>query len=116
MRKEGSAISVTFINCFEVAPEADADFLATWRTVNAYMIRQPGYLAHALHRALGDDARYRFVNVVRWSNAEEFEAAHDEGFRALVTPDYPYRFVPALFEVIDTSAVVSGGADARLPQ
>jgi len=102
-------MSVTFINLFEVPPEADADFLARWQAVNAYMIRQPGYLAHALHRSLGDDARYRFVNVVRWSNAEEFEAAHDDGFHALVTPDYPYRFVPALFEVIDTSAAVSGG-------
>jgi heme-degrading monooxygenase HmoA len=52
-------MSVTFINCFEVAPGADADFLARWQTVNAYMIRQPGYLAHALHRSLGDDAQYR---------------------------------------------------------
>jgi len=101
-------MAVTFINCFEVAPEADADFLARWNTVNDYMAGQPGYLAHALHRALGDDARYRFVNVVRWSNPEEFEAAHDDGFRALVTPDYPYRFVPALFEVIHAGAVASG--------
>jgi heme-degrading monooxygenase HmoA len=108
-------MSVTFINCFEVAPGADADFLARWQTVNAYMIRQPGYLTHALHRSLGDDAQYRFVNVVHWSNAEEFEAAHDDGFRALVTPDYPYRFVPALFEVIDTGAVSSHGPPCPEP-
>ena len=103
-------MAVTFINCFEVAPEADADFLATWRKVSDYMTGQPGYLSHALHRALGADARYRFVNVVQWSNAAEFEAAHDDGFRALVTADYPYPFVPALFEVIDTGAAAGGAA------
>jgi heme-degrading monooxygenase HmoA len=102
-------MAVTFINCFEVSPESDADFLTRWRTVTDYMAGQPGYLAHTLHRSLGEDAQYRFVNVVRWSNAEEFGAAQDDGFRALVTEDYPYRFVPALFEVIDTGAVASGG-------
>jgi heme-degrading monooxygenase HmoA len=101
-------MSVTFINCFEVAPEADTDFLERWHKINAYMAGQPGYQSHALHRALGEDASYRFVNVVRWSNAEEFAAAQDDGFRALVTPDYPYRFVAALFEVIDTGAAVGG--------
>ena len=101
-------MSVTFINCFEVAPEADTDFLERWHKINAYMAGQPGYQSHALHRALSEDAGYRFVNVVRWSNAEEFAAAQDDGFRALVTPDYPYRFVPALFEVIDTGAAVGG--------
>jgi heme-degrading monooxygenase HmoA len=106
-------MAVTFINCFEVAPDADADFLARWKEVNAYMRGQTGYLSHALHRSLGADARYRFVNVVQWSNAEEFEAAHDDGFRALVTADYPYRYVPALFEVIDTGA--AAGGDGRTP-
>jgi heme-degrading monooxygenase HmoA len=99
-------MAVTFINCFEVAPEADADFLARWKEVIHYMTGKPGYLSHALHRSLGADARYRFVNVVQWSNAEEFEAANDDGFRALVTADYP--FVPALFEVIDTGAAPGG--------
>ena len=102
-------MSVTFINCFEVAPEADAEFLEFWRRISTYMAGQPGYQSHALHRALGEHARYRFVNVVRWSNAEEFAAAHDDGFRALVTPDSPYRSVPALFEVIGTGAA-GGGA------
>jgi len=101
-------MAVTFINCFLVSPEADADFLARWRKVSDYMAGQRGYLSHALHRSLGADSRYRFVNVVQWSNAAEFEAAHDDGFRALVTADYPYSFVPALFEVIDTGAAAGG--------
>jgi heme-degrading monooxygenase HmoA len=106
-------MSVTFINCFEVAPEADTDFLEYWDKISTYLAGHPGYQSHAMHRALGEDARYRFVNVVRWRTAEEFAAAHDDGFRALVDPDSPYQSVQAVYEVIVT--VAAEGGTERFP-
>ena len=46
--------------------------------------RRPAIASHRLHRAVGDDARYRYANVVIWESAEAWRAAHDEGFRKLV--------------------------------
>jgi hypothetical protein len=47
------------------------------------------------------DARFRFVNVARWASAQEFQAAHDEGFQALVSqPAWAeFRSFPTLYEV-----------------
>jgi hypothetical protein len=37
-----------------------------------------------LHRALEPNASFHFVNVARWASMEQFQAAHDAGFRELV--------------------------------
>nr|BFE61975.1 hypothetical protein GCM10020063_065010 [Dactylosporangium thailandense] len=95
-------MSVTFVNLFEVAPERDEDFLARWQEVNEYMRVKPGYVRHTLHRALGYGTRYRYVNVAVWTSPQTHGAAHDDGFRALVSApqwrDYPST--PGLFEVV----------------
>lgn len=70
---------VTFINCFEVPAGRDEDFLVLWGEVNAYMAAQPGYVDHRLHRAVSQQARYRFVNVAHWDSADAWRAAHDDG-------------------------------------
>jgi hypothetical protein len=46
--------------------------------------------------------RFRFVNVARWASVEDFNAAHDEGFRALVSqPAWTdFRSLPGLYEVV----------------
>jgi heme-degrading monooxygenase HmoA len=66
------------------------------------MQTKPGYLSHKLHRALASDAPCRFVNVAQWESAAHFQAAHDDGFRALVNqPAWaPFRHQPALYEVV----------------
>jgi heme-degrading monooxygenase HmoA len=92
---------VTFINLFEVPEGRDDAFLELWQSVNRYMSKKDGYLDHRLHRARGG-ARHRFVNVARWANPESFVAAHDEGFRALVSrPEWAeFSSAPALFDVV----------------
>jgi len=96
---------VTFINLFEVPAGRDEAFRLLWEQVNAYMRAQPGYLSHRLHRALGDGARYRYVNMAAWESADAWQAAHDEGFRTLVSQPQWREFpsTPALYEVVHAS-------------
>lgn len=93
---------VTLVNCFEIPAGQEEEFFALWKQVNTYMRNKKGYLGHKLHRSLAPDAQYRFVNVAQWASAEDFNAAHDEGFRALVSqPDWAaFRTFPALYEVV----------------
>lgn len=93
---------VRFLNCFEVPAGREDEFFALWRDVNKYMTAKPGYVGHWLHRSLASDAKYRFFNYVEWESAEHWGAAHDEGFRALVSrPEWSaFPATPALYEVV----------------
>jgi heme oxygenase (mycobilin-producing) len=95
--------SITLVNCFEVPAGREDEFFRLWQQVNTYMRRKRGYLEHKLHRSLQADAQFRFINVARWASQADFDAAHDDGFRALVTQDAwaPFRSRPALYEVVD---------------
>lgn len=94
--------TVTLVNCFEVPQGREQEFFSLWQKVNDYMRGKKGYLEHKLHRSLASDARFRFINIARWASLEEFQAAHDDGFRALVNqPAWTeFRSSPALYEVV----------------
>jgi hypothetical protein len=66
------------------------------------MAAHPGYLGHRMHRAVGADAKYRFINYVQWASVEDLRAAHDERFRALVSRPEWRDFVatPAVYDVV----------------
>jgi hypothetical protein len=66
------------------------------------MRAKKGYIEHTLHRSLAPEARFRFINVARWASVEDFNAAHDDGFRALVSqPAWTdFRSLPGLYEVV----------------
>jgi len=93
---------ITLVNCFEVPAGREDEFFALWQQVNTYMRAKPGYLEHNLHRSLAPDARFRFVNVARWTSQADFDAAHDDGFRALVSrPEWAaFRPFSTLYEVV----------------
>ncbi len=97
---------VTLINCFEVPEGREEEFFTLWKEVNAHMRVKPGYLEHRLHRSLAPNARFRFVNIAKWTSMESFQAAHDEQFRALVSkPEWAaFPHHPALFEIIHEGA------------
>jgi len=97
-------MSVVFINLFEVPVGRDDAFRALWQQVNDYMRTQPGYQAHRLHRALTDDARYRYTNVATWESHDAWKAAHNEGLWELVAQPGWREFpnTPALYEVVHT--------------
>ena len=103
-------MSVRFINLFTVPAGRDERFMELWTRVNRYMVAKPGYRNHRLHRALSDDAPYRFVNYVEWDSDAAWAAAHDEGFRELVGDAGWAEFTttPALYEIVH-----EGAAEAR---
>ena len=94
--------AVTLVNCFDIPAGREDEFFALWQEVNAYMRLKPGYLGHRMHRAAMPDAPFRFVNAVQWASSEDFRAAHDDGFRALVGKpawaSFPSR--PGLYHVV----------------
>jgi hypothetical protein len=81
------------------------------------MRSKPGYLGHKMHRALTADASFRFINVVQWASAELCLAAHDEGFRAMVSePAKVFQFRPGLYEVVherEADGNAAGAASER---
>jgi hypothetical protein len=49
------------------------------------------------HRRTHDDAPFGFVNIVEWESAAAWEAAHDDGFRALTAPaNLPFVTYPTV--------------------
>jgi heme-degrading monooxygenase HmoA len=93
---------VTLVNCFEVPAGREDEFFSLWQRVNDYMRQKRGYLGHKLHRSLAPDARFRFVNVAHWASTADFQTAHDDAFRALVSQPAWTAFPssPALYEVV----------------
>jgi heme oxygenase (mycobilin-producing) len=91
--------SVTLINPFEVPTGQDVEFIAGWERANDHLSKQPGYLSTSLHRNVGPDPDFRFVNVARWASAEAFTAAITAPeFRAAAHVPYPAH--PALYTAI----------------
>lgn len=93
---------VTLVNCFQIPAGREDEFFALWQQVNNYMRKKKGYIGHTLHRSLEPGAQYRFVNVAQWSSQGDFQAAHDDGFRALVGQPVWRAFpsFPALYQVV----------------
>jgi mannose-6-phosphate isomerase-like protein (cupin superfamily) len=106
--------AVPFVNCFEVPAGREEAFLALWREVNAYMSAKPGYVCHRLHRSLAPDAKFRFVNYAEWETIEDWRAAHDEGFRQLVSgPEWAeFSSSPALYEIVHAGQAPETAASA----
>lgn len=94
---------VTLMNSFRVPAARDAEFHALWVRTSHYFRRQPGFRSLRLHRAVSDDAVYRWVNVATWESEAAFRAAHaTEEFRTVVTADgwADFPSAPVLFEVV----------------
>ena len=104
--------AVTLINRFKVPAGREEHFFALWQRVNQYMKTKPGYLGHKLYRALSPSTPNAFINVAQWASEEQFQAAHDEGFRALVMQpawkEFPHT--PFLYEVVHQGQAESGVA------
>jgi heme-degrading monooxygenase HmoA len=105
-------MTIRFINLFTVPAGRDEQFLELWKRVNAYMAAKPGYLNHRLHRAVSDDAAYRFVNYVEWESAQAWADAHDDGFRERVAdPGWAeFTTTPALFEIVHEGSAAARAA------
>ncbi len=107
--------TVPFVNCFEVPRGHEDAFLALFQEVNSYMAAKPGYVRHRLHRSLAPDAKFRFVNYAEWESAEHWRAAHDEGFRRLVSrPEWSgFSSTHALYEVVHSGPAPDPAASSH---
>jgi heme-degrading monooxygenase HmoA len=104
---------VTLINSFAVPEGREDAFTELWTATSGYFRAQPGFLSLQLHRALSNQAPYRFVNVARWSSSAAFAAAHASSeFRNLVSQPAWREFPssPALYEVVTRYEAVSAGS------
>jgi heme oxygenase (mycobilin-producing) len=85
------------IDPFEVPVEADERLVAGWERARDFLAGREGFAETALHRALREDADFRFVNVAR---VESVAAWRD----AVADPAFPGRAMgfashPGLYEV-----------------
>ncbi len=99
--------SVIFVNCMRVPPGREDAAFEAWSRVNAYMVTKAGYRWHRLHRRVDDTAPFGLVNVVEWESPEAWQAAHDEGFRALTDGELPFTAHPTLCRPL-TASVTNG--------
>src|SRR3954471_14522732 len=98
--------TVTLINAFEVPPDADEPFVAGWERARDFLATKDGFGATALHRALRDDAEFRFVDVARVDSPEAWR-------RAISDPEFhgrkmPCAAHPALYEVVHEDGAPDG--------
>lgn len=95
-------MEATLITCFEVPDGREEEFLDAWRPLIAHMSTQPGYIDHALHFSAPDEARYRFINVAHWTDAESLRAAlhSDKLGQLLARPEMsPFPSLASVFDV-----------------
>ena len=98
-----SAQPLVLINAFEVADEADEEFVRDWKAARDYLKEQPGYVDTALHKAIAPGVDFRFVNVARWESAEHFQKAiSSEEFQEISKALSDYSAHPGLYEVVQT--------------
>jgi heme-degrading monooxygenase HmoA len=98
-----TAGGVTLMNRFRVDPTRDEEFLALWTRTSTYFKKQPGFVSLRLHRAVSDDADYRWINVANWESEADFRAAHaGDAFRSVVTQPGWEHFPssPMLYQVV----------------
>ena len=67
--------TATLINCFEVAPEQDQRFLQLWHQADDLLRGRGGHRTTRLHKALGPQARFRYVNVAELDSVETWQSA-----------------------------------------
>jgi heme oxygenase (mycobilin-producing) len=93
-------MSVILINCFEVPPGREDDFLTAWHAIADHLAKHPGYVATKLHRSVRPDARFAFVNVGEWATPQDFQSATtSDEFRRLADDLHDFPASPGLYTV-----------------
>ncbi len=105
-------MAVTLINPFEVEPEREAEFVASWMQTATVFAGERGYLDTRLHRSLDPGARFRFVNVAHWSSAQSWADAmrafppHEGGSPGV-------KGSPALYEPVSGGSIEARNASVQ---
>ncbi len=83
-----------------MAPEHDERFLQLWREADDLLRRRGGYRTTRLHRALGPQARFRYVNVAELDSVQAWQAAvGSPEFAAIAARMADFSPTPGLYTV-----------------
>jgi heme-degrading monooxygenase HmoA len=103
--------SATLINCFEVPAEQDDRFLALWHKADDLLRSRGGYRTTRLHKALGPQVRFRYVNIAELDSVETWRAViASPEFRAITAQMADFHPAPGLYGVAVTRT--DGDADS----
>lgn len=98
---------VTFIDAVEVAPDADAPFVAGWERVRGLLAAADAGASTALHRALRADVTLRYVAVAHIASEAVWQDAVDGA-------DLPGAVHAAAYEVVHEDGQPEGGGGVVL--
>jgi heme-degrading monooxygenase HmoA len=92
--------TATLINCFEVPAEEDERFVALWQQADELLRSRGGYRSTRLHKALGPQARFRYVNVAELDSVESWQSViGSPEFRAVSAEMADFHPTPGLYTV-----------------
>ena len=88
------------INCFEVAPNRDERFLTLWKQADELLRSRGGYRSTRLHKALGPQARFRYINVAELDAVETWQSiVSSPEFGAIAAQMGQFQPSPGLYAV-----------------
>ncbi len=88
------------INCFEVAPDQDEHFLTLWQQADELLRSRGGYRSTRLHKALGPQARFRYINVAELDAVEAWQSiVSSPEFGAIAARMGQFQPSPGLYAV-----------------
>jgi antibiotic biosynthesis monooxygenase (ABM) superfamily enzyme len=102
--------SATLVNCFDVAPDQDERFLALWRQADELLRSRGGYRSTRLHKAVGPQARFRWINVAELDSVETWQSiVSGPEFGALAAQMADFHPSPGLYAVEVAHTAVEAG-------
>jgi heme-degrading monooxygenase HmoA len=103
--------TATLINCFEVPAEQDEHFLALWHRADELLRTRGGYRSTRLHKALGPQAGFRYINVAELDSVETWQAVvTSPEFGAISAQMAGFHPTPGLYAVAVAHAATDRGS------
>lgn len=102
MQPENGDKNVILINAFGVPQGKEEDFLSLWKKAASLLTDKDGFIESKLHRSLGPDARYRFVNMAKWASPQAFQAAVAQPEFQAMEKQWSYEHERGLYTVAST--------------
>ncbi len=88
------------INCFEVSPDQEEDFLTLWRQSDQLLRSRGGYRSTRLHKALSPQARFRYINVAELDAVDTWQSiVSSPEFGAIAARMRQFHPSPGLYAV-----------------
>ncbi|WP_330230664.1 antibiotic biosynthesis monooxygenase [Nocardia sp. NBC_00508] len=100
--REFDGPGVTFMNIFEISPDAVDSFAVGWSDRARLMRSAPGFRDVRLHRAVTAEARFRLVNIAHWDSVAAWRAAAQNSTMTAATGAARTHATPntAIYEIV----------------